>query len=92
MPRPAVRCYSSSTTCTGWTRARCGCWAPYGLLSFVKAVGVGRTVISSDSGQKNNPLPVTLYRRAVRGLLGAGLAESDIRQLVGTNAGQLLYA
>jgi hypothetical protein len=62
------------------------------LLSFVKAVGVGRTVISSDSGQKNNPLPVTLYRRAVRGLLDAGLPESDIRQLVGTNAGQLLYA
>jgi hypothetical protein len=60
------------------------------LLSFIKAVGVGQTVISSDSGQKTNPLPVTLYRRAVRGLLDAGIPEADIRQLVGTNAGQLL--
>lgn len=60
------------------------------LLSFIKAVGIGQTVLSSDSGQKNNPLPVTLYRRAVRGLLDAGISEPEIRQLVGTNAGQLL--
>lgn len=60
------------------------------LLSFINAVGVGQTVISSDSGQKTNPLPVTLYRRAVRGLLDAGIPEADIRQLVGTNAGHLL--
>ncbi|MDG4832537.1 DUF6282 family protein [Solwaraspora sp. WMMD1047] len=60
------------------------------LLTFIKEVGVGQTVLSSDSGQKTNPLPVTLYRRAVRGLLDAGISESDIRQLVGTNAGQLL--
>jgi hypothetical protein len=60
------------------------------LLSFIKAVGVGQTVISSDSGQKTNPLPVTLYRRAVRGLLDAGVPATDIRQLVGTNAEQLL--
>lgn len=60
------------------------------LLAFIKAVGVGRTVISSDSGQRNNPLPVTLYRRAARGLLDAGVPEDDIRQLVGTNAAGLL--
>jgi len=60
------------------------------LLSFIKAVGVERTIISSDSGQKTNPLPVTLFRRAARGLLDAGLPEEDIRRLVGANAGQLL--
>jgi len=60
------------------------------LLAFIKAVGVGQTIISSDSGQRNNPLPVTLYRRAVRGLLDAGIPEADIRRMVGTNAGQLL--
>jgi len=60
------------------------------LLSFIKAAGAGQTVISSDSGQKNNPLPVTLIRRAVRGLLDAGVSEPDARQLVGTNAAQLL--
>jgi hypothetical protein len=60
------------------------------LLNFIEAVGVGQTVISSDSGQRNNPLPVTLYRRAARGLLDAGVAHSDIRQLVATNAAQVL--
>ncbi|WP_213451892.1 DUF6282 family protein [Rhizomonospora bruguierae] len=60
------------------------------LLTFIKEVGVGQTVLSSDSGQKTNPLPVTLYRRAVRGLLDAGVAAADIRRLVGTNAGNLL--
>jgi hypothetical protein len=62
------------------------------LLTFIKEVGVERTILSSDSGQKNNPLPVTLFRRAARGLLDAGIAEDDIRRLVGTNAGQLLLS
>jgi hypothetical protein len=62
------------------------------LLTFIKEVGVERTVLSSDSGQKTNPLPVTLFRRAVRGLLDAGISEDDIRRLVGTNAGQLLLS
>ncbi|GAA4464874.1 DUF6282 family protein [Phytohabitans houttuyneae] len=60
------------------------------LLAFIEAVGAGQTVISSDSGQKANPLPVTLYRRAIRGLLDAGVPEQQTRQLVGTNAAQLL--
>ncbi|BCB89424.1 DUF6282 family protein [Phytohabitans suffuscus] len=62
------------------------------LLSFIKAVGVGQTVVSSDSGQKANPLPVTLLRRAVRALLDSGVTEPEARQLVATNAGQLLLA
>ncbi|GIM92041.1 DUF6282 family protein [Paractinoplanes toevensis] len=60
------------------------------LLTFIKEVGVGKTIISSDSGQKTNPLPVTLYRRAARGLLDAGLPAADIRQLFGVNAEGLL--
>jgi hypothetical protein len=61
------------------------------LLAFIKAVGPDRTVISSDSGQKVNPLPVTLFRRAARALSDAGLPEEEIRQMVGTNAGRLLW-
>jgi hypothetical protein len=37
-----------------------------------------------------NPLPVTLFRRAVRGLLDTGIPESDIARLVGGNAAGLL--
>jgi hypothetical protein len=60
------------------------------LEAFIKAVGVERTVISSDSGQKVNPLPVTLFRRAVRALLDAGVPEADISRMVGGNAAGLL--
>jgi hypothetical protein len=61
------------------------------LLTFIKEVGVERTILCSDSGQKTNPLPVTLYRRAARALVDAGLPADDIRRLFGTTAGELLY-
>jgi hypothetical protein len=61
------------------------------LLSFIRAVGPDRTVISSDSGQKVNPLPVTLFRRAARALLDAGVREAEIGLMLGSNAGQLLW-
>ncbi|MEV0316475.1 hypothetical protein B0I32_104522 [Nonomuraea fuscirosea] len=60
------------------------------LLAFIKAVGPERTVLSSDSGQRNNPLPVTLFRRGARGLLDAGLPEADIRRMLGANASGLV--
>ncbi|MFI7449109.1 DUF6282 family protein [Nonomuraea sp. NPDC049714] len=60
------------------------------LLAFIKAVGTEQTVLSSDSGQQNNPLPVTLFRRGARGLLDAGLPEGDVRRMLGTNAGGLV--
>jgi len=60
------------------------------LLAFIDAVGPEQTVLSSDSGQKNNPLPVTLFRRGARGLLDAGLAESDVRRMLGANASALV--
>lgn len=60
------------------------------LVQFVDAVGTEQTVFSSDSGQKVNPLPVTLYRRAVRALLDRGVAAEDLTRMVSTNAGGLL--
>lgn len=61
------------------------------LLSYIEAAGPGRTVLSSDSGQRHNPLPVTLYRRAVRGLLDAGVPAAALRRMTGGNAGELLF-
>jgi hypothetical protein len=60
------------------------------LASYIDAVGVDRTIISSDFGQKKNPLPVTGFRRIARSLLDAGRSEDDVRKLVGGNAAQLL--
>ncbi|MBQ0826542.1 DUF6282 family protein [Streptomyces tagetis] len=61
------------------------------LLAYIDAAGPGRTVLSSDSGQRHNPLPVTLFRRAARGLLDAGVPAEDVRRMLGTNAAELLY-
>ncbi|WP_329377223.1 DUF6282 family protein [Streptomyces sp. NBC_01716] len=61
------------------------------LLAFIRAAGPEQTVLSSDSGQKVNPLPVTLYRRAVRALLDAGVPEADIVKMTGGNAVGLLF-
>lgn len=61
------------------------------LLSYLEAAGPGQTLLSSDSGQQGNPLPVTLFRRAARGLLDAGVPADDVRRLVGGTAGELLF-
>jgi hypothetical protein len=58
---------------------------------FLREAGVGHTIFSSDLGQKNNPLPITAYRRMVRRMLDAGTAHDDIRAMVGRNAAQLLF-
>jgi len=61
------------------------------ISDFLREAGVGHTIFSSDLGQKNNPLPVTVYRRMVRALLDAGTPEDDITAMVGGNAAQLLF-
>jgi hypothetical protein len=61
------------------------------VAGYLREAGVGHTIFSSDLGQKNNPLPITAYRRMVRRLLDVGTAEDDIRAMVGGNAAQLLF-
>ncbi|MTD52978.1 DUF6282 family protein [Amycolatopsis pithecellobii] len=60
------------------------------IADFYRAAGPGQTIMSSDLGQKNNPLPVTAYRRMVRALLDEGIAPADIKSMTGGNAAQLL--
>lgn len=59
------------------------------LLDYIKAVGVQHTLLCSDLGQDNNPLPVEAYQVVVRGLLDAGVPEPDVRRMVGGNAAEL---
>jgi Family of unknown function (DUF6282) len=60
------------------------------LDAYIDAVGVSNTIISSDFGQKKNPLPVTGFRRIARQLLDSGRSEDDVRQMVAVNATELL--
>ena len=61
------------------------------LARFLDEVGAEQTIFSSDSGQKVNPLPVTLYRRALRSLLDRGVSADDLRRYVATNASDVLF-
>jgi Family of unknown function (DUF6282) len=57
---------------------------------YYRATGPGPTILSSDLGQAGNPLPITAYRRMVRGLLDLGVTAEDISAMTGGNAAQLL--
>lgn len=61
------------------------------LIAYIEAAGVGRTVLGSDLGQEDNPLPVTGYRRLLRRLLDAGLAPDDLSSMVRANPRELLF-
>jgi hypothetical protein len=63
---------------------------PAELAAYIDAAGVDNTIISSDFGQKKNPLPVTGFRRMARALLDAGRSPDDVRKMVGANAAQLI--
>jgi len=61
------------------------------LRDYITAAGTDNTILSSDYGQKKNPLPVTGYRRMLRALLDDGMPEADLRKLVRDNPARTLY-
>jgi len=65
-------------------------WGVDVLLQYFKACGPGHSVLGSDLGQQNNPLPVESYQRVLRGLLDAGMDEKDLRRAVADNPAWLL--
>jgi hypothetical protein len=65
-------------------------WPIDHLVEWIRAVGPERTVLSSDLGQENNPLPVDSYRKICGRLLAAGVPEGEVRMLVADNPARLL--
>jgi len=65
-------------------------WPLEVLLTYVRQVGPERTLLVSDLGQANNPLPTESYLRLVMELLRAGMPRRDVELMVGGNAAQLL--
>src|SRR5581483_2040945 len=65
-------------------------WSVDVLLDYIKACGTGHTILGSDLGQKENPLPVESYQRILRLLLDAGVDEKDLRRIVADNPAWLL--
>lgn len=63
---------------------------PQDLVHLVEVAGVDRTVLGSDLGLTQAPLPVDGYRWIVSELLDLQVPNADIRKLVSTNASKLL--
>jgi hypothetical protein len=60
------------------------------IVADIRRVGVGSTVLATDLGQIENPLPVEGLRAYVAALLAEGLSEEDIRLMAGANPAWLL--
>lgn len=63
---------------------------PEELAHFVDLVGVDATILGSDLGLVNMPLPVDGYREIIDTMLTLQFTDADIRKLVGDNARALL--
>src|SRR5437588_2821136 len=60
------------------------------LKHWIELVGPERTLMGSDLGQKNNPLPVEGLRYTIEKLLDLGVKEHEIEMMVKKNAESLL--
>lgn len=56
----------------------------------MKGVGVEHCILSSDLGQKGNPLHPDGLEQIFRGLRGAGLTVAEIERMVKVNPAELL--
>lgn len=65
-------------------------WPIQRLVDWINRIGPERTVINSDLGQRDNPLPVDGYIYVVQQLLDHGVSEKDIRQMICKNTAYLL--
>ena len=65
-------------------------WPIQRLVDWIDRIGPERTIIDSDLGQRDNPLPVDGYLYVVQQLLDHGVSESAIRQMICRNTAYLL--
>jgi hypothetical protein len=65
-------------------------WELDTLVEWVEVIGPERSVLGSDLGQMNNPLPTDSFRKIVGRLLQRAMPEDDIRSMVARNPTELL--
>ena len=65
-------------------------WTTVRLLDWISLVGPERSQLGSDLGQVDNPLPIEALRKISGRLLDAGVAEADLRRMIGGNQARLL--
>ncbi|MBD0289732.1 MAG: hypothetical protein ICV74_00645 [Thermoleophilia bacterium] len=65
-------------------------WDVETLVAWIEAVGPERSLLGSDLGQMDNPLPTDSFRKIAAALLDRGLGEDALRALVSRNAAELV--
>lgn len=65
-------------------------WSTQDLIGWIDLVGPEHTMLGSDLGQVNNPLPVDAFRKICGRLLDSGVREEDLRQMIQRNGARLL--
>lgn len=65
-------------------------WDPKDLLTWIERIGPEHTVLASDLGQADRPMPADAFIRVGSALLDLGLPEAALRQVTGDNPAYLL--
>ena len=65
-------------------------YEPSKLKAMIEAAGVDRTILGSDLGQVGNPRFVDGFLSVIEICLDLGYTEDQVRQMVSTNAAQLV--
>jgi hypothetical protein len=82
--------YVEHSMCMFDERSKYKFYDPEDLDAMIKAAGVERTILGSDLGQVDNPLPVEGFRLVIGLCLDLGYAPEDIRQMISSNACDLM--
>jgi predicted TIM-barrel fold metal-dependent hydrolase len=60
------------------------------IADTIRAIGAKHTIMSTDSGQWLNPVPVQQMGIYIKDMLDLGISEDDIRTMVSTNPARML--
>lgn len=86
----ALGAYHEHSICMFIDHSRVKHWEPDELARLIRIAGVDRTILGSDLGLTDAPLPVDGFRVIVRHLVDQQFSDAEIRTLVGNNAAALL--
>lgn len=65
-------------------------YEPQELNELIVGATVGKTILGSDLGQQGNPRMVEGFRSVIATCLDLGYTEAQVRQLISTNAAELM--
>ena len=85
-----IGAYVEHSMCMFNERSKYHFYSPGDLDDMIKAAGVERTILGSDLGQVDNPMPVDGFRVVIGLCLNLGYGPEDIRKMISTNACALM--